>query len=235
MPASGRNRKASPPRALSRDEVRALDRAAVEKLAIPSLLLMENAGAGLARFVADRLQELGRPERATVAIVCGKGGNGGDGLVLARHLLVLGHTPRVALAHAPQELDRESDAGKNLTIVERLGIALEVTPDAATLGRTLARWSDAVLVADALLGTGVTRPVREPTAGLIAAVNACLRPVVAVDLPSGLDADTGKPQGTAVRARWTVTFAAAKKGFLEPGASEWTGPVTVVGIGAPVP
>ena len=106
--------------------------------------------------------------------------------------------------------------------------------EGAALGRLLARWSDAVLVADALLGTGIVEPVREPYASLIVAMNTCLRPIVAVDLPSGLDCDRGVPLGTAVRARWTVTFAAMKKGFLEPSAREWTGPVEVVGIGAPL-
>jgi NAD(P)H-hydrate epimerase len=221
-------------RALGRDEVRAVDRRAVETYSIPSLILMENAGAGLSRSVEAKLRELGRLERGPVAIVCGKGGNGGDGLVLARHLHLAGHAPRIAIAHAPEDFDRASDAGVNLTIVERLGLPLEVAPDGASLGRLLARWSDAVLVADALLGTGVREPVREPYTDLIAALNACLRPIVAVDVPSGLDSDRGVPLGTAVRARWTVTFAALKKGFLVPGADEWTGPVEVVGIGAPV-
>jgi NAD(P)H-hydrate epimerase len=217
-------------RALSRDEVRAVDRRALEVYGIPTLLLMENAGAGLARAVQAHLGSRGL-ERARVLVVCGKGGNGGDGLVLARHLALGGHEPRVALAFDPAKADHASDAGTNLTIVERLGVPIERAADGEALRALLAR-TKADLIADALLGTGVADEVREPHRGIIEAMNGSGIPIAAVDLPSGLDADTGKPLGVAVRAAFTVTFAAPKLGFAH--AREWTGPVVVVSIGCPV-
>ncbi len=126
---------------------------------------------------------------------------------------------------------RASDAGVNLGIVERMKLPIEVAPDGAALSALLARVKPD-LVADALLGTGLASPVREPHRGLIEAMNASGLPIVAVDLPSGLDTDTGEPLGVCVRATFTVTFAAMKKGFAN--ALEWTGPVEVVPIGCPV-
>ncbi len=202
-----------------------MDRRALEVHGIPTLLLMENAGAGLARAV------LRRPDAERVLVVCGKGGNGGDGLVLARHLAVAGREPVIALAADPAAFDRASDAGVNLGIVERMKLPIEVAPDGAALSALLARVKPD-LVADALLGTGLASPVREPHRGLIEAMNASGLPIVAVDLPSGLDTDTGEPLGVCVRATFTVTFAAMKKGFAN--ALEWTGPVEVVPIGCPV-
>ncbi|MBI3723263.1 NAD(P)H-hydrate epimerase, partial [bacterium] len=203
-------------------------------LAIPTLLLMENAGAGLSCAVCAWLASRGTMRGAPVAIVCGKGGNGGDGLVLARHLSVAGHSPRVALASPPATFDRSSDAGANLTIVERLKLPLEVASDGAALAKLLEKWADAVLVADALLGTGLSEQVREPHRGLIEAMNGAGRPIVAVDVPSGLDVDTGAPLGVAVRATFTVTFGAMKKGFERPEAAAHTGPVLVVSLGTPL-
>jgi NAD(P)H-hydrate epimerase len=214
-------------KALSRDEVRALDRRALEVYGIPTLLLMENAGAGLARIVVG-----GMPRgKGRIAIVCGKGGNGGDGLVLARHVAIAGRSPLVVLAAPPAAFDRASDAGVNLTIVEEMKLPLEVALDGRALGALLAR-TKPNLVADALLGTGLTEEVREPYRGLIEAMNASQIPIVAVDVPSGLDCDTGKPLGVCVRANFTVTFAALKKGFAV--ARELTGRVEVVGIGCPL-
>lgn len=215
---------------LTREEVRAVDRRALSELGIPTLLLMENAGAGLARSVVAHLRARGLDAGARVVIVCGKGGNGGDGLVLARHLRLSNHDPLVALAAAPAAFDRASDAGVNLAIVERMGIPLEVVNDGASLGALLAR-AKPDLVADALLGTGASTEVREPHRGLIESMNAAGAPIVAVDVPSGLDCDTGAPLGVAVRATFTVTFAAAKVGFER--AARWTGPVEVVPIGCP--
>jgi NAD(P)H-hydrate epimerase len=222
------------PRALTREEVRRVDRRALEGFAIPTLLLMENAGAGLARAVVRYLAERGPSEGAQVVIVCGRGGNGGDGLVLARHLVVAGFAPRVILTSPPELFDRRSDTGVNLTIVERMRIPVEVATDGAALGAVVASAKDAVLVVDALLGTGVNEVVREPHRGLIDAMNGSKLPIAAVDVPSGLSVDTGRPLGVAVRAAFTVTFAAMKIGFERPEARAFTGPVEVVPIGTPV-
>jgi len=206
-------------------EVRAVDRRAFEVYGIPTLLLMENAGASLARFALERAGT------GLTLVVCGRGGNGGDGLVLARHLAVAERPVIVALAAEPDSFDRKSDAGENLTIVEKMKLPLEVAKDAAALRALLARAKPSLL-ADALFGTGLTEAPREPHRGLIEAMNSSGVPILAVDLPSGLDCDAGRPLGACVRASWTVTFAAPKKGFEH--AREWTGPVSVVPIGCPL-
>jgi NAD(P)H-hydrate epimerase len=119
----------------------------------------------------------------------------------------------------------------NLSIAEKMRIPFQVTPDGAALRALVAR-SKPALIADALLGTGLTTEVKEPHRGLIDAMNSSNTPILAVDLPSGLDCDTGKPLGVSVRAKRTVTFAALKVGFAH--AKELTGEVTVVPIGCPV-
>ncbi|HZU95302.1 MAG TPA: NAD(P)H-hydrate epimerase [Planctomycetota bacterium] len=211
--------------------MRAVDRRALEVYGIPTLLLMENAGAGLARATIDALLEAGFERSSPVVIVCGKGGNGGDGLVLARHLALAEGNPLVVLTAAPAAYDRASDTGINLTIVEKMKLPIEVALDGKALWPVISRSSPAI-VADALLGTGVSEEVREPYRGLIQAMNNDIYPVLAVDVPSGLDCDTGKPLGVCVRAVKTVTFAAEKKGFA--AAREYTGEVEVVPIGCPV-
>ena len=223
---------ARPPRPLTREEVRRVDQRATDEMGMPSLLLMENAGLGLADVVARELRAQapgsGRP---AAVIVCGRGNNGGDGLVLARHLELRGYAPRVAYAGRRAEADRGGDAGVNLTIVERAGLPIEEAPDAQALRGLLARWDDAVLLVDALFGTGLSEPLRDPGLSLVRALDADPRPKVAVDVPSGLDCDRGLPLGAAVRAALTVTFVGEKVGFR--AGREFTGEVEVVGIGCP--
>ena len=211
---------------LGREEVRAIDRRAIEGFGVPGIVLMENAGRG----TAEVLRTLG--VRGPVVICCGKGNNGGDGYVIARHLDNAGVPVRVLLFCRPEELT--GDAAIAYRIIARSGLAVvdfAAQPlDDAALSRELvaADW-----VLDALFGTGLSGPVRPPFDRVIAAINAGPARVLAVDIPSGLDCDTGVPLGTAVRAHHTVTFVARKKGFANPAAVEWLGRVHVVGIGAP--
>lgn len=223
---------ARPPRALSRAEVREVDRRAIEELGLAGPVLMENAGLGLARIVVEELRRRGAAAPARVAIACGAGNNGGDGLVLARHLQLAGHDPRVLFCADRAQVDRAREAGMNLTVVERAGIPLEETRDGAALRAALERLGPVLLV-DALYGTGLAGPLREPGLGLVQALDGAGLPVVAVDIPSGLDCDTGRPLGAAVHAVRTVSFVAEKLGFAAPGAREWTGQVEVVSIGCP--
>jgi hydroxyethylthiazole kinase-like uncharacterized protein yjeF len=196
------------------EAMRATDRWAIEDLGIPSLQLMERAGEGLAALVWDV------SPTGPAAIVCGRGNNGGDGLVVARLLHRAGREVRVLLVADPDEL--RGDAAANL---ERLPVDPE--PFAAD------RLEGAAVIVDAVLGTGTTGPPREPIAGVIAAMDDAGAPVVAADVPSGVDASTGAVPGRAVHAAATATFAAAKPGlWIAPGKSH-AGRVAVIDIGIP--
>ncbi len=222
-----------PIRALSRAEVREVDRKSIEELGVPGCVLMENAGLGLTEVVIAELGRLGAAPGAAVGIVCGRGNNGGDGLVLARHLDLRGYRPRVAYCGEIREAARDTDAGLNLTIVERAGLELIEAPDAVALQRVLTEWAGVSLLADALFGTGLASELRAPARALVEALAAATQPTLAVDIPSGLDCDRGVPLGAAVRAVRTVTFVARKVGFDAPGAEAFTGPVEVISIGCP--
>jgi len=213
-------------RTLDRAGAREVDRHAIEQLGVPSMILMENAGRG----AAELLRELGI--RGAVAICCGKGNNGGDGFVMARHLYNAGVSVHVYHFGKPCEL--ADDAAINFHIVERLGLPLTIgefaRPDvlANVLGHS--EW-----LVDALFGTGLTGPVRSPFDEVIRAINQAPARVLAVDIPSGLDCDTGEAPGEAVRAEHTATFVAFKKGFANPNARKWTGQVHILSIGVPYP
>ena len=209
-------------RPLSVAELRSLDQRAIEEYGLPGIVLMENAGRNAAAVLRRR------GASTPVVICCGKGNNGGDGLVIARHLDAAGIGVRLLFAVDPATVT--GDAAINLGVIQASGLAL-------TWVQTAEEWSTelsaATWIVDALLGTGLTGPVRAPFVAPIAAINAAGQPVLAVDLPSGFDADAGRPWGDCVRATETVTFAARKLGFDQPDALEWTGPVTVCDIGAP--
>jgi len=210
----------------TRQEVRDLDRRAIAEFGMPGVVLMENAGRG----AAEVLHSLGI--HGSVVICCGKGNNGGDGFVMARHLDNRGVPVRVLLFARPDELT--GDAAVNFGIIHKAGLPLVVHAehrlDAATVRQELAA---AEWVVDALFGTGLSGLVRPPLDQIIAAINASPARVFAVDIPSGLDCDTGQPLGPTVRAQHTATFVALKKGFAEPAAREWLGQVHVVDIGVP--
>jgi NAD(P)H-hydrate epimerase len=211
---------------LSRDQARELDRWAIEDLGVPSIVLMENAGRGC----AELLLHLGIHGR--VIVCCGKGNNGGDGLVIARHLDLHNVPVKVFVFGRPEQLS--ADAAINFQILKRAGFPMEtfadddVNPTALREALARAEW-----VVDALFGTGLRGQVRAPFDRVIAAVNDSRARVLAVDIPSGLDCDTGLPLGPTVRARHTATFMAIKKGYTNPVAQEWLGQLHVVDIGVP--
>jgi len=212
---------------LTAAEMRAADAAAARDLGVPTLLLMENAGRGVAA-VAQR-------ERGTatgpIAIVCGPGSNGGDGLVAARHLLVAGVPVRVLLA-APAAQAR-GDAAVALAAAQRLGIALEDGSGWTEPAAWQARLEGAAVIVDALFGTGFHGPVRGPAAAALAAMNQTAARKLAVDVPSGLDADTGRASGVVFQADVTATMGAWKLGLAVEGAGP-AGRVEVVDLGVPV-
>jgi NAD(P)H-hydrate epimerase len=195
------------------EQMRAIDRWAIEERGVPSLDLMERAGEGLARVTARHVPA-GR-----VVVVCGKGNNGGDGLVAARILREAGRDVEVVAAASPEEL--RGDAAEQL---RRL-------PGDPPRPFDAARLDGASGIVDALLGTGATGPPREPA--VIEAVNAAGARVVAADVPSGVDATTGEVAGPAVRAVATATFHLAKPGlWIHPGKAH-AGAVEVIDIGIP--
>jgi NAD(P)H-hydrate epimerase len=218
---------------MSREEVRAIDRWAIEEIGVPGVVLMENAGRSCAELIRERLKDVERPR---VCIFCGTGNNGGDGYVIARHLLNAAFGVSVVVCGQREKIG--GDARINLDVLERLGQGIDLlTPGAQdAVGRVKALASGADMVVDALLGTGLQGPLREDYRDLIDAINALGIPILAVDIPSGLDCDTGKPLGAAIRAASTVTFVAAKRGFAASGgAGAYTGPIYVASIGVEPP
>ena len=160
-------------------------------------------------------------------IVCGGGNNGGDGLAIARHLHNRGANVQICLAIDP--IKYAGDAAINWTIVQAMGLEVAGIDDADELLSPLA----ASLIIDALFGTGLSQLPRADAQSLIARINAANVPVLAIDLPSGMDCDTGQPLETCVRATQTVTFVAEKSGFANPDSADLTGEITVADIGSP--
>jgi NAD(P)H-hydrate epimerase len=215
---------------LSRDEVRELDRRAIHDFGVPGIVLMENAGRGSAELLM-RLN----PERKPVVILCGPGNNGGDGFVIARHLD--NHGWPVDVHIVARHKQERGDADVNFDILFAAGIPYtQYNPEyfdqrhADLLKRRLSRFG---WVVDALFGTGLSRPLGPPYDTVVEVVNEAGNTVLAVDIPSGLDCDTGEPLGPTVRATHTATFVARKKGSRNPKARDWTGEVHVIDIGAP--
>ncbi len=216
---------------LTRAELARLDRLACEEYGLPGAVLMENAGRG----AAEEVLALSADRARRVAVIAGPGNNGGDACVLARHLANAGVEIEVFAANPLEELS--GDAAIMRRAVERMGIPVHDVSSEAGLARARPALERATVVVDGLLGTGFRGEVRPKIARLIEAVNACRRErgaaIVALDLPSGLDADTGKPSQPTVMADLTVTFAALKVGFDAPEAKPCLGRVVLATIGAP--
>jgi hydroxyethylthiazole kinase-like uncharacterized protein yjeF len=212
---------------VSRAQMRAFDAHAIGTARVPSLVLMENAGRGVAAVVEERL--LAQPRGARAVIVCGGGNNGGDGFVVARHLLTRGRAVDVHLAADPDAL--KGDARANHEALAGLGVPIRHA--GSGLGALRVGLEDAAVVVDALFGTGLDRPITGMHAEAVDLIHQVRRPVVSVDVPSGMDADTGEPLGVAVRATCTVTFALHKLGLLTPAGAALAGDVRVADIGVP--
>lgn len=209
-------------RALTREEVRLVDQRAINDLGMPGVVLMENAG----RNAAHLLLELGIS--GPVVICAGKGNNGGDGLVIARHLQNAGVAVQVLLFAEPEDL--QGDARINFGIIREF-VPWQVCTVDQPAWMSLLECADWIV--DALLGTGTRGAIREPYVTAIQAINASPARVLAVDLPAGLDCDTGEPLNACVRADVTATFVAAKTGFAQLAAQSCLGMLRVLDIGVP--
>jgi NAD(P)H-hydrate epimerase len=224
IPDAGSSKLRYPLYELDVEQIRELDRIAIEEYGIPSIVLMENAARGLREHALSMMREMSC-DRAV--IFCGPGNNGGDGLALARHLS--NHRARITivLAHDPDAY--KGDARTNLEIVRRMGIEILDAESSAMLS--------GVLIVDALFGTGISRAPQGRDATLIRAINAARSDgcrVLAVDTPSGLDAQSGERMEPCVIADRTVTLAALKRGFSVLDAQQTLGEVVVADIGAPI-
>lgn len=206
---------------LTRDQVRRVDRLAVEEYDMPSMVLMENAGRNAAQVIKHRYAGLAEKR---VAIVCGPGNNGGDGFCIARHLHNAGWAVRVVLVVPDDKLT--GDALVNYQIIRKTTIPIESTGDEALA------WAE--LLVDALLGTGFAGQVREPLNSLIDRINAAGKPIVAVDVPSGLDCQTGDPAASTIQAELTISFVAVKTGMTLPQARPYVGETVTADIGVPI-
>ena len=209
-------------KSITSQKMKTLDRTAIERYGIPSLILMENAGRG----IADLAQRLVR-EKARILVVCGKGNNGGDGFVSARHLANRGFKVKVFLLGDPSDL--ASDAKINYRIVKKMGIPIIQK----SLPRLKMLLKQASLVIDGIFGVGLTRPVEGIYYDAIALINSSRKPVLAIDIPSGLDSDRGKALGIAVRAKMTGTLAVAKRGLVIGNGPYYAGKIKVIDISIP--
>lgn len=214
------------PTPLTRDQVRTVDRYAIERAGFPGIVLMENAGRGAADVVLDRLGD-DRPKR--VAVLCGRGNNGGDGFVIARHLHIAGVRVAVVLIGDPDRLT--GDALGNLQMARACGLEIQLVRGKGDLAIVDGALDGAGLIVDALLGTGFEGNVRVPYKQVIERINVGGLPVIAVDVPSGLDCQTGAAGDPTVRAAATVTFVAPKTGMLTDQARPYVGELIVKHIG----
>ncbi len=213
--------------ALTREQLRRIDQRAVERYGIPGLILMENAGRSAAELIHGYYDA-----NAGVAVFCGRGNNGGDGCVIARHLH--NRDVHVHVVVTANESAMTPDMRTNFSIVRAMNLDVERACDAEGRRAALDRLNDTIVVVDALLGTGFHGDIRPPLAELTSGINQCPhRAVVAIDVPSGLDCDTGHASPATIRADRTITFVAVKKGFTRPEAKAYVGEVDVASIGAP--
>jgi len=252
------------PWTLTREQVRELDRRAIEEFGMPSLLLMENASRAVAaeaerilRFhgvqramrklrapgskddIPRNIEELERwkaglrefPE--PTLILCGPGNNGGDGLVVARTLFNRGYEVRVFMVGA--DVPTQGDPGTNATLLQKLGVEIGTLPTAEAVLAIREQAAHSALIVDALFGTGLQRTLEDPFRAAVNLANDSGAPILAVDIPSGLDADTGDVHGLSIRAEVTVTFIAAKPGFYRKAGPSFCGKVVVAEIGIPRP
>jgi NAD(P)H-hydrate epimerase len=210
---------------LTREESRLVDRLAIERFGMTGLMLMENAGRG----VTDVLCRLGIA--GPVIVCCGKGNNAGDGFVIARHLDLRGHAVRVLLWADPAELS--GDAAVNFRILQKTDVPIEIFGNRHESERLNSCLKDAAWIVDGLLGTGAKGEPRPPLDAVIDQLNEVPAPKMAIDLPSGLDCDSGVPAQHTIRAAETCTFVAAKPGFLVPAAVPFVGRLHVLDIGQP--
>src|SRR3989441_256046 len=215
-------------RVLNSAQMREADRRTIEEIGIPPLVLMENAGRQVVAAMEAMHSDLLELE---VAVLCGRGNNGGDGFVVARTLVQRGVDVSVFLMGRVAEV--RGDARTNLEILGRLGLTVVEIADSQAWELHFSEVSDCTLIVDAIFGTGLNAPVSGLIESVIADVNASGIPVVSIDLPSGLSADSADPIGDSIEAGMTVTLAAPKLPLVLPPAETRAGDIVIADIGIP--
>jgi len=212
-----------------------LDRVAIEQYGIPSLILMENAGRGIADL-ADELLKKGtgrkyyRGKRKKILIVSGKGNNGGDAFVAARHLANRGYLVQIVSLAPPNDL--KDDPKLNYSILRKMQVPIEhINSQKLLRFKVLIQKADLIL--DGIFGVGLTRPVTGIFYDVISILNASEKQILAIDVPSGLDSDSGEELGISIRACATGTLAAAKRGLFLKAGPKCSGKITVLDISIP--
>ncbi len=217
-------------RVVTAAEMRQIDQDTIEGIGIPGIVLMETAGSAIVRAIEQHY-----PTCKRIGILAGKGNNGGDGIVIARQLAHIGYDVYLFLVSPPESFTGE--AAVNLQIAKNLKLRIEeILTDATRETKESVSLNHIIrceLLVDAIFGTGLRGEVREPIAPLINTINNLPIPILSVDLPSGLDADTGNPLGTCVQADRTVTIGLPKRGLLVHPGAEFAGKLEVVDIGFP--
>ncbi len=216
---------------LTSAQMKEIDRRTIEEVGIPGPVLMENAGIQIFRFLQSVI--LPYVDEDKIVIVAGKGNNGGDGLVIARHLWNNGMTPQVLLLGAKQEI--RGDAALNLGIAEKIGLPVKEIRSEADWKTHQRRFKEASVIIDAIFGTGLTKPAEGLYARAIEDINRSAAFTVAVDIPSGLSSDSFEIIGPAVKADVTVTLGAPKIAHVLPPAEEWIGELMIADISIPRP
>ena len=210
------------------EQMREMDNRTINRFGIPGLVLMENAARGAVRVL---WKHMGNPQGKQVGILAGSGNNGGDGFVMARYLYLKGAVPTVFLLAKREKI--KGDAAHNLSLLSTLPIPLVDVTDEADFHQSKAKISHQDLFVDAIFGTGLNTDIRGHYTDVIAHVNALGKPVLSVDIPSGIDADSGRICGTCIRADVTATFAFAKPGHVVHPGCEYTGETEIIDIGIP--
>jgi hydroxyethylthiazole kinase-like uncharacterized protein yjeF len=215
-------------RLVTASEMRELDSMTINEAGIPGVVLMENAASSATKVFLDHFNP---PDGSSIVILCGKGNNGGDGYVMARYLHEKGMNVTVGIAGEMPAIS--GDALVNLKIIKKLGLKISEILDDETLHAFRGNLETCVYIIDGLLGTGLNSPVRGIYKKIIENVNLCGKPVMSIDIPSGLNADTGQKMGAAVKADLTVTFGFPKPGQMVYPGAELVGRLVNVDIGIP--
>ncbi len=210
---------------LTAKQMRALDQYAIHELGIPELVLMENAGKEIYRYIVATIPQY---RKKTFIVFAGTGNNGGDGMVVARYLSLAGLPVKVMITGVLRKLSRSARIQRAILQKMNVPIAVKEEIELSVLS------SPGCVVIDGMLGTGFSGKVREPMRTIISVLNSSPAQVISIDIPSGLNADTGKSSPIAVRADWTITLGAYKKGLFQSVARPFVGKLRVVDIGLPL-